>query len=374
MPKNSRQTRQKVLFTPGPLTTSRTVKQAMMTDLGSRDEVFIEIVASIRQRLVEVADGDRETYAAVPMQGSGTFGLEAVLGSAVPPEGKLLVGVNGAYGRRLMTMADALGIEAQALAYPEDQPVSPQDVAAALAADPAVTHVCVCHCETTSGILNDIDAIARAVRDAGRVCFVDAMSSFGGIPFSLRQTPVDYLVSSSNKCIEGVPGFSFVIARLERLRETRGWARSLALDLLAQFEGLEKNGQFRFTPPTHAILAFHEALQVLDQEGGVEGRNQRYRDNHATLMQGMTAMGFRPYLAPEVQSPIITTFHYPRDDRFDFHEFYRALSDEGFVIYPGKVGATACFRIGCIGRICRGDITELLEAIRIYLAREHIDV
>lgn len=352
-----------MLFTPGPLTTSQKVKQAQLRDLGSRDDSFIAIVREIRDKLTALAGGDGGAYTTIPMQGSGTFGLEAVVSSAIPRDGKLLVAINGAYGQRLARMAEILGVAVSTIRYPEYEAVDPEDIAHALGKDPGVTHVAVCHCETTSGVMNPVEAIGAAVSEAGRVFFVDAMSSFGAVELDVQRAHVDYLVSSANKCIEGVPGFSFIIANLQRLQETAGYARSLSLDLLGQYQGLEKSGQFRFTPPTHAILAFHQALTELEGEGGVVGRAARYRQNHATLMESMRGLGFTPYLAEELQSYIITTFLYPDHPNFEFESFYRRLKERGCVIYPGKLTAADCFRIGTIGRIFPADIEYLVASI-----------
>lgn len=353
----------KVLFTPGPLTTSPTVKQAMLRDLGSRDFEFIEIVHDVRRRLVALGESREEEYTAVLMQGSGTFGLESVVASTIPAGGKLLVVVNGAYGRRVAQMARMLNIETLTLEYPEDVLPNPADVGEALARDPDLFQVCMCQCETTSGIMNPVRSVGQVVKEAGRTFLVDAMSAFGAVPTNLADCNIDYLCSSSNKCIEGVPGFSFILARLSPLRQTSGWARSLSLDLLGQYEGLQANGQFRFTPPVHAVLAFHQALLELEREGGVAGRAARYRSNHETLLAGMRALGFRQYLAPEAQGYIITSFLYPKNPRWDFERFYRRLNEEGYVIYPGKVGDAECFRIGTIGRLYPNDIRDLLSAV-----------
>ncbi|NUN95595.1 MAG: 2-aminoethylphosphonate--pyruvate transaminase [Candidatus Omnitrophica bacterium] len=354
----------KPLFTPGPLTTSRTVKQAMLRDLGSRDFEFVGLVRDIRDRLLALGGVDSETYAAIPMQGSGTFAIEAVLSSAIPPEGKLLVIVNGAYGKRMVQMARIHKIDTLALEFPEDQRPSLDEADRMLASHPGVTHVAVVHCETTTGILNPIEELGRMVRARALRFVVDAMSSFGAIPTDLARCEIDFLVSSANKCIEGVPGFAFVLARKEALLETEGWARTLSLDILAQWRGLESNGQFRFTPPTHALLAFHQALLELEQEGGVEGRHARYSHNHEVLIRGMREIGFEEYLAPELQGPIITSFRYPEHPNFSFEEFYRRLNERNYVIYPGKVSNADCFRIGTIGRIFESDILALLAAVR----------
>lgn len=354
----------KLLFTPGPLTTSLTVKQAMLHDAGSRDPQFIALVRHIRERLLELGGVSRAAgYEAILMQGSGTFGLESVISSVMPRDGKLLVIINGAYGERIATMATRHSIATAILRAEENQLPDLAAIDQTLAADATITQVVVVHCETTTGILNPVGRIGALVRQHGREFIVDAMSSFGAIPLQLAAAEIDYLISSANKCIEGVPGFALVLARREALLRTAGRARTLSLDLRAQWQGLEKDGQFRYTPPTHALLAFDQALKELEAEGGVAGRGQRYEQNHRTLRDGMTALGFQPYLAPEVQSYIITTFHYPVNARFVFAEFYQRLFDRGFVIYPGKLTKLDCFRIGNIGRIGANEVRALLAAI-----------
>jgi 2-aminoethylphosphonate-pyruvate transaminase len=260
-------------------------------------------------------------------------------------------------------IAKVLKIPTLTLNYPEDSPPDLEQIEAALAADRSITHVAVVHCETTSGILNPVKDIGAIVQKAGRQYIVDAMSSFGAVPLCLDKCGIDYLVTSSNKCIEGVPGFGIVLARRASLLKTEGYARSLSLDLLAQWQGLEKDGQFRFTPPTHALLAFHQALLELEAEGGVEGRAARYRANHSALVAGMRTLGFKEYLKPEDQSYIITSFRYPQHPNFRFERFYKSLNDKEYVIYPGKVGSADCFRIGTIGRIFPSDVRDLLAAI-----------
>lgn len=354
----------KLLFTPGPLTTSLRVKQAMLHDAGSWHYEFNERVQWIRERLLGVAGLDRrDGWEAVLLQGSGTFGVEAVFATAVPPQGKVVVLSNGAYGERALQMLRHARIDHTALRTPEDTPNDPAALDRALAEDPAITDVMTVHCETTSGILNPLPELGAVARRHGKVFVVDAMSSFGGMPIDFEAAGIDFLVSSANKCIEGVPGFCFVLCRRARLLETDGWARSLSLDLLAQLRGFEKNGQFRYTPPTHSLLAFEQALLELEQEGGVPARAARYRRNHAALLEGTRELGLRPFLRPEVQSPIITSFHYPSHPRFRFDTFYRHLSDLGFLIYPGKISQADLFRIGNIGRIFEADIRALVAAL-----------
>lgn len=355
----------KLLYTPGPLTTSATVKAAMQRDLGARDHEFIGIVQAIRKKLLAIGgQADDSLYTTIPIQGSGTFGNEATISSVIPRDGKLLVIVNGAYGKRIAEMAGVYQIPARILATSENVLPDLGAIEAALRADSAITTVAVVHCETTTGILNPVQAIGEIVSRYNRVYVVDAMSSFGAVPLDLAACHIDYLVSSSNKCIEGVPGFSFVLARKGTLLGTMGYARTLALNLLAQWQELDKTGQFRYTPPTHIMLAFHQALLELEAEGGVVGRAARYRDNHDTLLAGMLELGFHTYVPVELQSYIITTFPYPDRPNFDFGVFYRLLSDKGFVIYPGKLGEMPCFRLGNIGRLYRQDMLDLLGAIR----------
>ena len=363
----------KFLFTPGPLSTSETVKRAMLRDLGSRDTEFLEVVRKIRQRLLElgqVAGGD---YAAVLMQGSGTFAVESIISSVLPRDGRLLVLINGAYGHRMARISRTLGIATETLVFPEFLPVDPLAVRRTLTRDRAITHVGLVHCETTTGILNPLEEIGGVAKEHGRVLLVDAMSSFGGMPIDLAACGIDFLVSSANKCIQGVPGFGFALARRDLLVAAEGRARSLSLDLVAQWKGLESDGQFRFTPPTHVLLAFWQALEELAAEGGIAARAARYAANQKALLAGMTALGFDAYLQPEHQSSIITSFLYPAHPNFDFRQFYQRLSEQGLVIYPGKVSDADCFRIGTIGHLFPDDVRSLVAAIRRTLEVMQID-
>jgi 2-aminoethylphosphonate-pyruvate transaminase len=352
----------KLLFTPGPLTTSLAVKRAMLHDAGSWHFEFNDLVREIRQQLLQLA-GVGNDFECILMQGSGTFGVESVIGSTIPPNGKLLILINGAYGERMLLMSQALKIPAVVLRSAETETTDLSRLETLLEEDPEITHVAVVHCETTTGILNPIEEIGRTVAAHKKIYIVDAMSSFAAIPIQFTGSHIDYLISSANKCIEGVPGFSFVIARKSHLLSCEGFARSLSLDLLGQWKGFEKNGQFRYTPPTHSVLAFAEALRELELEGGIAGRASRYKQNHKLLIEGMRRLGFRSYLPAAIQSYIITSFYYPADVKFTFLDFYRKLSAKGFIIYPGKLSQVDLFRIGNIGRLFEGDITALLGAI-----------
>ena len=367
--------KRKLLFTPGPLNTSDSVKQAMLRDVGSRDNDFIELVRGVRRRLLELGGvSQAQSYEAVLVQGSGTFGIESVISSVIPQNGKILILVNGAYGERMVNIAARYNIASAVLRWAENEPVAPNQVRETLAADSNITHVAIVHCETTTGILNPLYDVGAVVKEAARTFIVDAMSSFGAIPINLETAGIDFLVSSANKCIQGVPGFSFILAERKHLDASKGLARTLSLDLFEQWRGLEQDGQFRFTPPTHTLLAFAQALDELEGEGGVAGRNRRYTANQKLLVTGMKELGFVPYLAPAVQSPIITAFFYPPHPNFRFQEFYSRLSDLGLVIYPGKLTRVECFRLGNIGDLTERDIHMLLEQIAVVLSAMSLPV
>jgi len=362
-----------VLLTPGPLTTTRTVKEVMLRDWCTWDNDYNDIVQGIRGHLVRIAaDRLQGAYTSVLMQGSGTFCVEATLGTAVPQDGKVLILANGAYGERMVQIVARLRIPHAVLRTEETIQPDPIQVDRALAEDPSITHVALVHCETTTGILNPLEGIASIVRERGRIFIVDAMSSFGGIPMDIGELGVDFLVSSSNKCIQGVPGFGFVIARRSALEACEGRARSLALDLHDQWRTMEKErGKWRYTSPTHVVRAFAQALTELDQEGGVAARHARYRANHQELVRGMRRLGFGCLVAEEVQSPIITSFLEPPEaSGYRFSRFYADLKSRGFVIYPGKVSRAATFRIGTIGDVYPQTVRLLLQAVEACMSWE----
>ena len=354
------------LLTPGPLTTSQGVKAAMLADWGSRDVEFRKVVADIRNGLLAMAGAD-ETYECVIMQGSGTFAIEAALGAFCPSgEAKTLVVANGAYGDRAAKILEKIGRPVVKIDKGDSAAPTPEEVGAALDADPAITHVWVIHCETTSGIVNPVTDIASVVRGRGRRFMVDAMSSFGALPLDMRDG-LDVMVSSSNKCIEGVPGFSYVLVKRHMLEMSKGRSHSVVLDLYEQWKGLEANGQFRFTPPTHALVAFHQAMKEHAAEGGVEARGNRYARNADLLVKGMRDIGFSTLLNDNEAGPIIQTFLTPRDPNFDFEHFYESLRMRGFAIYPGKLTKRPSFRIGTIGKVDETVMNGVLAAIRAVL-------
>lgn len=350
------------LLTPGPLTTSRTVKAAMLADWGSRDIEFRRVVSEIRQGLLALAGAD-DSYECVIMQGSGTFAIEAALGSFCPKaETKTLVIANGAYGDRAAAILKRLGRPVTKIDKGDSAAPSAEETAAALDADPSISHVWVIHCETTSGIVNPIAEIAHAAKARGKVVMVDAMSSFGALALDMK-SGFDVMVSSSNKCIEGVPGFSYVVVKRDMLVASKGMSHSVVLDLYEQWTGLEANGQFRFTPPTHALVAFHQAMREHAEEGGVAARGARYQRNAQLLIKGMREMGFSTLLSDNEAGPIIQTFLTPRDPNFDFERFYEELRQRGFAIYPGKLTKRPSFRIGTIGKVDETVMKGVLKAI-----------
>jgi 2-aminoethylphosphonate-pyruvate transaminase len=354
--------RDPVLLTPGPLTTARVTKQAMLRDWGSRDTEFVALSQQVCSRLLEIAGNDGN-YVCVPLQGSGTFAVEAMIGTFVPSGGKLLVLVNGAYGHRIDRICGYLNLDFATYEVAEDETHDASRLDALLDDDPTISHVAVVHCETTSGILNPVSDLAEVVHRHNRCLLLDAVSSFGALPIDCGSMRFGALALSANKCLEGVPGLAFVICRRDLLEASAGNARSLSLDLNDQWQAMGDHGQWRFTPPTQVIAAFHQALLEHADEGGVERRRQRYTANCQLLVEGMRKLGFETLLRDEVQAPIIVTFHMPADSRFEFKTFYDGLRAKGYVIYPGKLAKADSFRIGCIGHLGTAEIEGALVAV-----------
>ena len=339
-----------VLLTPGPLTTTAETKAAMLFDWGSWDNAFNAMTASVCKDLVAIVEA-QDSHVCVPMQGSGTFSVEAALGTLVPKSGKVLVPDNGSYCKRIVKILTYLGREAVVLEHSEQEQANVARIDAALAADPAISHVAQVHCETGTGILNPLAEIAATVAKRGRRLIIDAMSSYGAIPIDARKIPFDALIAASGKCLEGVPGMGFVIMRRAALEGAGGNSHSLALDLLDQWQYMQKTGQWRYTPPTHVLAALRTAIDQYLREGGLAARQARYQANCAALIDGMRALGFKTFLPDALQAPIIVTFHAPADPAYQFAEFYRRVRDRGFILYPGKLTAVETFRVGCIGAI-----------------------
>ena len=359
------------LLTPGPLTTTDTVKKEMLFDHCTWDDDYKVITQEIRKKLLELAHVSEDDYTAVLMQGSGTFGVESVLTSVIGADEKLLICANGAYGERMEDIVKHAGIDYEICHERYDRVPDADKVKEILKNDPAITHVSMVHSETTSGILNDIESVAKVVKESGRTMIVDAMSSFGGVDIPVGDWGIDFIISSANKCIQGVPGFSFIIASKQKLIESKGKARSLSLDLYDQWETMNKDGKWRFTSPTHVVLAFSQALKELDEEGGIPARHQRYVENNRLLIEKMKELGIRPYIDAEHQGPIITTFFCPENAGFSFTDMYQYIKERGYAIYPGKVTEADTFRIGNIGEIYKEDILKVSELIREFLKQNN---
>lgn len=361
--------RQYKLLTPGPLTTSSGVKEVMIVDRCTWDDQYKQMTQQIRSKILDIALVSPDVYTTVLMQGSGSFGVEAVLTTCISPEDKCLIITNGAYGERMVTMAKYIGINHVVYSVPYDKIPDADDIKQILKADRSITHMAMVHCETTTGILNPLVDIGDLSKKYHTTLIVDAMSSFGGIPINVQELGIDYLISSANKCIQGVPGFSFVVAKLEKLLQCQGNARSLSLDLYDQWKYMNKDGKWRFTSPTHVVAAFAAALDELVAEGGVLARNARYTANNRLLREKLQNIGIIPYIRDEFQSPIITTFFFPTG-KFDFNNFYHYVKDQGFVLYPGKLTDVDSFRVGNIGEIYEQDIVQLCHIIAEYVGAE----
>jgi len=354
--------RDRILLTPVPLTTSLRTKLAMLKDWGSWDTDFIAQTAKVRAGLLDIIHG-HDTHTVVPLQGSGTFSVEAAVATVVPREGHVLVLDNGAYCKRAAKLTQLMGRRATVLPYAEEEPVSPAGLEAQLQSDASITHVVLIHCETGTGVLNPLAEVAAICERHGKGLIIDAMSSFGALPIDARSARFDALVAASGKCLEGVPGMGFVFLRKAILDGCAGHSQSLAMDLHDQWVYMEKTGQWRFTPPTHVLVALAEAIEQFVEEGGRTARLARYEDNYRTLVDGMARLGFKPFLRPEIQAPIIVTFHAPAHPAYEFKRFYDAAKARGFVLYPGKLTQVETFRVGCIGAIGRNEMQQAVNAV-----------
>jgi len=360
------------LLTPGPLTTAFSTKEAMLRDYGSWDDDFRAMTAKLRSALLEIA-GDTGEYDCVPLQGSGTYCVEAMLASFLPRDAKVLVLVNGAYGQRIVKILGYLGRAHVVIDKGDYLPPRGAEVEARLAEDPSISHVVVVHCETSSGILNPVEEIAEVVAKAGRKLLIDSMSAFGAVAANVNAIAYEAIVSSANKCIEGVPGFGFVIAKTSALAEAKGRSHSLSLDVFDQWDVLNRTGQWRFTPPTHAVAAFLEALRLHANEGGQAGRLARYSRNRDVVVSGMRELGFETLLVERWLSPIIVTFLVPKDPAFQFGRYYELMKRKGFIVYPGKLTVVESFRVGCIGQLDERVMREVVAASASALAEMDVE-
>ena len=358
--------REAVLLTPGPLTTSLRTKLAMLKDWGSWDSDFIAITARVRQSLLDIVHG-HDSHVVVPLQGSGTFSVEAAVATVVPRDGHVLVLDNGAYCKRAAKLTHLMGRRTTVVPFAEDAAISPEVLQTHLLADKSITHVVMIHCETGAGVLNPLQAVADVCQAHGKGLIVDAMSSFAALEIDARKVHFDALVAASGKCLEGVPGMGFVFIRKAILPQCEGNNNSLAMDLYDQYIYMEKTGQWRFTPPTHVLVALNEAIAQFEEEGGQAARLKRYQSNCRTLVDGMAALGFKPFLDPAIQAPIIVTFHAPADPRYQFKTFYDIAKKNGFILYPGKLTQVETFRVGCIGAIGPVEMAQAVHAVALTL-------
>jgi 2-aminoethylphosphonate-pyruvate transaminase len=355
------------LLTPGPLTTSLRTRQAMLRDWGSWDVDFNSITGRVRERLLRIVHGSG-THECVPLQGSGTFSVEAAIGTLVPRNGHVLVPQNGAYCQRIARICRVLGRNLTTLDYAENAQVTAADVDRALEKDASITHVALVHCETSTGILNPLHEVAEVVARRGRGLIVDAMSSFGALEIDARRTPFDAVVAASGKCLEGPPGMGFVIVRRALLEQCEGISHSLAMDLYDQWVYMQKTTQWRYTPPTHVVAAFDVAIAQYLEEGGLAARHARYAHNCDTLISGMARLGLRTFLPAAIQAPIIVTFYAPDTPRYAFKSFYDAVKARGYILYPGKLTTVETFRVGCMGHLGERGIAGAVEAVGQVLA------
>jgi len=368
------QSQEKTLFTPGPVTTSKTVKYAMLKDLGSRDVELKKLIKEINKKMLNLINADEKEFVSIMMQGSGTYGLESVITTTVPRDGKLLVLTNGVYGKRIAEMGRILEIPTIELEYPENKTPDLEEIDNILKNDYEITNVCAVHCETTTGIINPVFDIGNLVKHHDRTYMVDAVSTAGAYPISIKKLNADYLITDPNKNIEGIPGFSIIIAKKNDLEKYKNNARSMSLDLYSQLKYMEENGEFRFTPPVQSILALNEALNELEAEGGVEARASRYKENYKTLISGMRKLGFKEYLFPNMRGYIITSFLDHDHPNFSFKKFYKLLQEKNQIIYQGRLSTWTGFRIATIGRIFPNDIKILLNCIHDTLLEMGVEI
>ena len=362
-----------LLFTPGPLTTSKRTKKSMLIDYGSWDDDFNEITNKIRSKLVKIVNGNN-TYTCTPIQGSGSFGVEAMFINFVKKNEKILILINGAYGERIKKICNYHKIKNASFKWKEDEPLNLTILEKRLKTDPSIKNLAFVHCETSTGILNPINEVSKLCKKYKINLLIDAMSTFGAIQIDAKKIKFKALAASSNKCIEGVPGMAFVISKISDLKGSRGNSDNLCMDLYDQWDYMQRTGRWRYTPPTHVAVAFLEALNQFEKEGGLISRNKKYSNNLDALLTGMKSLGFKSLLAKKDQSPIIVTFIAPQSKKFNFKNFYQFLKNRGYIIYPGKMSKIDSFRIGCIGQINPNIIRKLVKVIEIFIVKNKINI
>lgn len=351
-----------LLLTPGPVSVSHSTKAVMMVDRPSGDTEFQADVVLARKYLVDLVNG-QGAYTAIPVPGSATYANEAAIATLVPEGGKLLIHSNGVYGDRLIEICAATGTPHAVIRTPPFTPATAEAFEAAIAADKAITHVFVVHCETSTGVINPLEPVAEICRRHSIGLLIDAVASFGAMPIDAKALRFDAVMLSSNKCMQGVPGVGWAVVRTTVLEAARGHRRSLTLDLWDQNQHLDRTGAFRFTPPTQVVAAFAQACREHAAEGGTEARLERYRRNWRRLVGGMRQMGFRTVVPDAFASPIVATFHNPDHPDFSFEKLFQGMKRRGYVIFPGRLALADTFRIGCMGDVTEEDIGDAMVAV-----------
>ncbi len=362
-----------LLFTPGPLTTSLDTKKSMLVDMGSWDDDFNKVTSIIRSKVIKVVNGNK-SYTCVPLQGSGSFGIEAMIINFISKKDKILILINGSYGERIKKICDYHKIKNIPFVWKENEELDIKKLQKKLQSDKSIKNLAFVHCETSTGIINPINEVNNLCKKLNVNLFIDAMSTFGALTIDSNKIKFKALVASSNKCIEGVPGISFCISRTNDLIKSKGNSDNLCMDLYDQWKYMKETGRWRYTPPTHVVIAFLQALKEFEKEGGLKKRYQKYKKNRDVLIKEMNNIGFKCLLEDRLQSPIIVTFISPKDKKFIFSKFYKFLKLNNFIIYPGKMTNIETFRIGCIGQIKPNDIKNLVKSINIFMKKNKIKI
>jgi|TARA_B100000315_G_scaffold40571_1_gene35417 2-aminoethylphosphonate aminotransferase len=364
----------KILLNPGPATTTDTVKMAQVVpDICPREEEFSELMAGIRDDLLKIVNVDKKKYTTVLFGGSGTAVMESVIASVVNQEKTLLILKNGAYGDRMQKIVETYSIPFTTLEYEWGKPINLSEVDSYLKSNRNIGYIAMVHHETTSGILNSIENFSELGKNYGHTLILDAISSYAGISIDLKKTPIDFLMSTSNKCIQGMAGLAFSICKKSELKHLKDIPnRSFYLSLYDQYNYMEKTGQMRFTPPVQTIYALRQAIDEYFDEGSLN-RYNRYTENWKRLREGLQKLGFNLLLDPENESHILLTVVEPKNPEYNFDKIHNLLYDKGFTIYPGKLGKKKTFRLANMGAINSIDIDRFINELSNVIIKIGID-
>jgi len=359
-----------ILLNPGPATTTDTVKNSLLVpDICPREKEFGELMKRVMKKLVDVIHGGPE-YTSVIFTGSGTAAIEACITSVVPHDKKIFIINNGAYGKRMVQIAKINKIDCIHYEEAVNKEINLNSIESFLKQNKReISHLAIVHHETTTGMLNPVNEICKISNSFGIECIVDAMSSYAGIPINIKEMNADFLISSSNKCIQGMAGLSFVISRVSSLDKLNNIPpRSLYLDLLGQFQSLKKTNQMRFTPAVQIFYALEQALNEYFEETAIR-RYERYKNSYDVLIRGLKDLGFKLYLPDHLHSKLLTTIYEPTNSAYSFNEMHDYLYEKGYTIYPGKCNNENTFRIANIGQIDQTDIIGFIEKLEAYLIK-----